>query len=137
MAKFNPELLEPLIEEPEVAVPVIVAWRGYETARDIKGVYDNYNPPPRTNPSHIPQPFLSGSSLPPPRYPSQSAISGRNINEDDDLPRRSDGEVDYEQIGQRTEGLRRRVNRISEDVQESRDRLDVLGIQRRYDWITS
>ena len=79
MAKFNPELLEPLIEEPEVAVPVIVAWRGYETARDIKGVYDNYNPPPRTNSSHIPQPFLSGSSLPPPRYPSQSAISGRNI----------------------------------------------------------
>jgi len=47
MAKFipNPELVEPLLQEPdpELIVPVIVGYKGYETARGIQQIYDEYN----------------------------------------------------------------------------------------------
>lgn len=65
----------------------------------------------------------SGGYVPPPVTSS---------NNDDDLPRTEDGEVDYNQIRLGMEGLRRRMNRVADDIQQSRDRLDVLDIQRRY-----
>jgi hypothetical protein len=125
--------LEPLIQEPgiEAVIPVIVGYKGYETARGIQQIYDSYsNSNPQQERKHLPQPFLRGSSLPPtPVAHRVSASSGGVIpTETDDLPRREDGEVDYEQIRSGMEGLRRRMNRVADDIQESRDRLDILGI---------
>ena len=49
----------------------------------------------------------------------------------DDLPRGEDGEVDYKLILSGLSGLRNRMNRASDDLKISRDRLDVIDIQRR------
>src|SRR3954468_20718722 len=79
MAKFT--LLpveEPVFEQPELAVPAIVAVKGYETARNISQIYDAYNPQDqkvRTGPH---QPFMRGSPLPltPSHYQAPSSGGG-------------------------------------------------------------
>lgn len=128
-----------------------MGYRGYETARDIKTIYDSYNQPVHTlEPLRThPQPFYRGS-------PGDSAnrfvygnpTSGgvqeqpnletkRNYDikvdgQEDDLPRGEDGEVDYSLILSGLSGLRRRMDQTGDDLKLSRDRLDVLGIQRRF-----
>src|SRR4051812_19155261 len=133
MAKFT--LLpveEPVFEQPELAVPAIVAVKGYETARNIGQIYDAYNQPSqqdqkvRTGPH---QPFLRGSPLPltPSHYQAPSSggvvqetqpLIGReqkgygSINDDDDdLPRDEDGNVNYGNILGRLGALGRRMER--------------------------
>ena len=127
-------------EEPELAIPVIVGYRGYETARDIKTIYDAYNDPQPQFRDH-PQPFLRGSQLPDPPVRHVNPASGGVIlppentyvgnSPQDDLPRGEDGEVDYKLILSGLSGLRNRMNRASDDLKISRDRLDVIDIQRR------
>ena len=134
MAKLPPpELIEPFLSEPEVAVPVIVGYKGYEIARGIQQIYDDYNRPQAPQgeeKKRIPQPFLRGSPLPPPPVSHRvSASSGGVVipqqQPQDDLPRREDGEVDYEQIQSGISNLRRRMNRVADDIKESGDRLDI------------
>ena len=50
----------------------------------------------------------------------------------DDLPRRADGEVDFSSIFQGLDGLRRRINRSSDLINEVKDRLDVREVHARY-----
>ncbi len=131
MAKLPPpELVEPLLTEPELLIPGIVTYKGIETARGIQQIYDEYNkPPPREEKRHIYQPVLRGSPLPPPPVSHRVSASsgGVVIPEEDDLPRRADGEIDYAQIQSGISNLRRRMNRVADDIKESGDRLDILG----------
>lgn len=70
-------------------------------------------------------PVSGGVVLPPEQKPYQP-------NEEQDLPRDEDGNVDMSRIMAGFEGMRRRANRISDDLKISRDRLDVLNIQRGF-----
>ena len=78
-------------------------------------------------------PTSGGVILPPPpqaQAPSVDTYVGEAPQ--DDLPRGENGEVDYKLILSGLSGLRQRMNRVSDDLKISRDRLDVLGIKRRY-----
>src|SRR5690606_23487806 len=56
---------------PEIAIPAIVAYRGYEIARDIKSIYDATQSTPSETTGlrrRFPQPFYRGSALPTPTH---------------------------------------------------------------------
>ena len=93
-------VLEPLLpvveSNPEVAIPVVVGYRGYETVRDIKSIYDSTQRG-ETKLRHRPQPFLRGSSLPASTYP----INTRGGSFDPDLvvvPRDTEGKIDLDAV---------------------------------------
>jgi hypothetical protein len=64
MAKFvpNPELVEPLLQEPdpELIVPVIVGYKGYEAARVFSRFTTNTTIPGKLNIVDFLNPFIEG-----------------------------------------------------------------------------
>src|SRR5579862_87404 len=80
MAKYPPPELVPLLDNPELVIPGVIAA---QTIRNTQQTYEALNPqaPLVANPYRHPQPFLRGSQVESKRLPHPSnPISERNIS---------------------------------------------------------
>lgn len=130
-------IIEPVAENPEVAIPIIVGYRGYETVQGINTIYEGSQPvlvAPRTGPH---QPFLRGAQVPATAgyLPHVAPVSGGvtltepSSDEPLPLPRTEAGGIDYEGVLVRLRSNLRRVAMIDDDIQIQRDRKNVTRIQ--------
>lgn len=150
-------ILEPLLpvieSNPEVAIPVIVGYRGYETVRDIKTLSDSVNAPSTSTGRRFPQPFYRGSSIGPPTpshyvsassggviipsgsdsdSSSRSATPEQPVRSNDLVPRYSDGTIDLDALQTQRQNNQRRIGFLNDDISFIRDRREVNRIRNRF-----
>lgn len=148
-------ILEPLLpvieSDPELAVPIIVAERAYETVRDIDTLISSTTAPSTVR-RRIPQPFYRGSQMPPPTYAhtvnprggsfdpnartttttttTTSSNPLDNTTTTYEVPREPTGRIDLDAIMRQIDNSTNTIRWLQDEMDILRDRKEVKRIRR-------